>query len=91
MFLYLVLILLCQVGGVFGDLGPVHPAQLPGQCWGEVLKGPVLALEIRSYSDTEFLMHLVLYNKFFHRCPCGCEKGEREASLGSGDLFLRAG
>lgn len=67
------------------------PSLIPSKGWGEVLREEVqsIALGIQSYSDTEFLMHLVLYNKLFHTCPCGCEWGEGEALSGTADLFLR--
>ena len=41
------------------------PSLIPSKGWGEVLREEVqsIALGIQSYSDTEFLMHLVLYNK----------------------------
>lgn len=29
---------------------------------------------MRACRDTEFLTHLVLYNKLFHRCPCGRDR-----------------
>lgn len=46
---------------------------------------------MRACRDTEFLTHLVLYNKLFHRCPCGRDrlkgrlcgaKERREAPVG---------
>ena len=91
--LYMILTVLCQGLGVFGDWGPVCPAWLPSKGWGqEVLREKVqsLTLGIQSYSATEFLMHLVLYNKLcFTDAPVAVNGVKGRASLGSGDLFLR--
>lgn len=71
MLLYLLLALLCQFWGSVETEGLCSQLGSLGKGWdGEVWKGvQSLTLGIQSYSDTEFLMHLVcIINRVSQMC-----------------------